>query len=382
MDVPSHRTRASSVRVRHQLRRYRRRAVATFGALGFVVGAVLGLALAGLDGAEIGRPALHGAVVGTLAGLLVGATEEYLIPGLARRLGFAALNSFRLIGYAIGMLATVIVGNVLPRMALQGHSWRSGLDAFLEFGHPGRDMLAGVAAALVMTFLLQLRRLHNREELWHLFTGRYHAPTVERRVFLFVDLADSTTAAEALGPTDYSSFLRDVFRDMAESILATRGMVYQHVGDGVIVSWPMGRGTRDAACVRCFTDIAETLERNAVEYERSYGQRPQVRGAIHGGDVVATWVGEAKRELAFHGDTVNTVARLQGLSSRLDRTLLISGNVRSRLALPGYETERLGTFDLKGRRAPLEVFSVTANHPARHGAFQAERGEELPSPHG
>ena len=220
----------------------------TFALLGVVVGAVLGLALAALDGSAIGRPALHGSVVGFLAGLLVGTTEEYLVPGLARRLSFAALNSFRLVVYTVGMAVAVLMGNVIPRMLLEGHSVAGALDAYLELGHPGRDMLTGVLASLMMTFLLQLRRLHNREELWHLFTGRYHSPTLERRVFLFVDLADSTGAAEALGPTEYSAYLRDVFRDMAESILSARGLVYQHAGDSVIVSWPFHRGIRRAAC--------------------------------------------------------------------------------------------------------------------------------------
>ena len=351
------------MRVKRLLRGYRRRAVATFVVLGVGVGALLGLALAALDGADIGRPALHGAVVGALAGLLVGSTEEYLVPGLARRLGFVALNSFRLVVYAAGMGAAVIVGNVIPRILLEGHSGPSALEAYLSRGHPGRDMLAGVLASLLMTFLLQLRRLHNREELWHLFTGRYHSPKVERRIFLFVDLADSTGTAEALGPTEYSAFLRDVFRDMAESILATRGLVYQHAGDSVIVSWPFQIGIRDAACVRCFSEIAETLDRNADHYDRTYGRRPRVRGALHGGEVVATWVGEAKRELAFHGDTVNTVARLQGLASRLDRSLLVSDALRTQIDLPGYRTEKLGAFDIRGRRAALTVYAVSTVGP-------------------
>lgn len=345
--------------MKRRLRIYRRRAVAVFVVLGVGVGSVLGLAFAALDGLGIGRPALHGAVVGGIAGLLVGLSEEYLIPGLGRRLGFRALNAFRLGLYGVGLAAAVFAGNVIPRVLLEGLTPAGAWRDYVGEGHPGRDVLAGVAFAFVATFLLQLRRLHNREELWHLFTGRYHSPRVERRVFLFVDLADSTGTAEALGPTRYSAYLRDVFRDMAEPILVTRGLVYQHVGDAVVVSWPFARAVADGACVRCFMEMAETLERKAPLYQERYGRSPRVRGAIHGGAVVATWVGEAKRELAFHGDTVNTVARLQSLASGLDRPLLVSDALRSHIALPGYQTERLGAFDLRGRRTPLEVYAVT-----------------------
>jgi adenylate cyclase len=342
-----------------RLRIYRRRAVGIFVVLGVIVGAVLGLALAALDGSDIGRPALHGAVVGTLAGLLIGVTEEYFVPELGRRVGFATLNSFRFVVYAVGLAVSVLLGNVIPRIILEDLSPAGALAVYLDLGNPGRDMIVGVVTAFAATFLIQLRRLHNREELWHLFTGRYHSPRVEERIFLFVDLADSTGTAEALGPTRYSRYLRDVFRDMAEPILVTRGLLYQHAGDAAIVSWRFGRGLREGACVRCFMGIAAALDRNGSRYETTYGCRPRVRGAIHGGEVVATWVGEAKRELAFHGDTLNTVARLQGLASRLDRSLLVSDVLRSHLDLPGFQTECLGSFDLRGRRASAEVYAVT-----------------------
>ncbi len=340
-----------------RLRAYRRRAVAAFVALGVILGSGIGLALGSFDGA-VGRPSLHGAVVGFWAGFVVGLTEEYLVPRLARSWGFRRLNAFRLTIFGLGLSAAVFVGNALPRMILEGLGPAAALGSFMENGHPLRDIGIALVASLVMTFLLQMRRLHNREELWRLFTGRFHSPRVERRVFLFVDLADSTGAAESLGPTAYSSFLRDAFRDMAEPILAHRGFVYQHAGDAVIVSWPFARALADCACVHCFFDIAAALAREGDRYEARYGRRPAVRGAIHGGPVVTTWVGEAKRELAFHGDTVNTVARLQGLASSLNRPLLVSESLRTHLDLPGFRSENLGAFDLRGRSTPLEVFTV------------------------
>lgn len=341
-----------------RLRAYRRRAVVAFIVLGVVLGSGIGLALGSFDGA-VGRPSLNGAVVGFWAGVVVGITEEYVIPRLARSWGFRRLNAFRLTVFAVGLTGAVFVGNAIPRVVLEGLGPRAALENFVTLGHPVRDIGIALAASLVMTFLLQMRRLHNREELWRLFTGRFHSPRVERRVFLFVDLADSTGAAESLGPTRYSAFLRDAFRDMAEPILAHGGLVYQHAGDAVIVSWPFARALRDGACVHCFFDIADQLAREGDRYERLYDRRPVVRGAIHGGSVVTTWVGEAKRELAFHGDTVNTVARLQGLASSLDRPLLVSEALRSHLSLPGFRSDRLGGFDLRGRRTPLEVFAVS-----------------------
>ncbi|MGD2124111.1 MAG: hypothetical protein PVJ76_20340, partial [Gemmatimonadota bacterium] len=56
-----------------------------------------------------------------------------------------------------------------------------------------------VLSFLSLTFLLEVRRKVGPGNLWPLFTGRYHRPREEARVFLFLDLKDSTTIAERLG---------------------------------------------------------------------------------------------------------------------------------------------------------------------------------------
>ena len=130
--------------------------------------------------------------------------------------------------------------------------------------------------------------------------------------------------AERLGDLIYSQVVAKIFYDISEAILAWKGQVYQYVGDGVIVSWPLAQGVKDATCVRCFFDMIALLEAKSERYRTRYGTAPSLRGGLHGGSVVTTWVGEAKKELAFHGDTLNTTARIQDVASRLDRTLLAS----------------------------------------------------------
>jgi hypothetical protein len=89
-----------------------------------------------------------------------------------------------------------------------------------------RDVFLAALVALVGTAFLEVRHLHNPGDILNFLMGRYRFPVEECRVFLFADLADSTSIAERLGDVMYSRFIGDCYRDIAEAILAWRGQVY------------------------------------------------------------------------------------------------------------------------------------------------------------
>jgi adenylate cyclase len=75
--------------------------------------------------------------------------------------------------------------------------------------------------------------------------------------------------------------------------------------------------------------------------------------------VVTTWVGEAKKELAFHGDALNVTARMQGHCRSLGALCLVSVPLLSDLdALDDFEVSSMGAVDLRGRSGVLEVSSI------------------------
>jgi adenylate cyclase len=204
-----------------------------------------------------------------------------------------------------------------------------------------------------------VRKLHNPGEIRRLLTGRYHYPVEETRVFLFADVVGSTGIAERLGHMAYSSFLRDCFSDISEAILAWKGEVYQHAGDSVLVTWRMKKGIRSAACVQCFFDMIQLLERREDDYRRQYDTMPRLRAGIHGGDVVTTWVGEARKDLAFHGDTMNTAARVEGMCKELGVQCLVSEIVYDAIELPPkLEARSVGEMELRGRTEALHLYAV------------------------
>jgi len=65
--------------------------------------------------------------------------------------------------------------------------------------------------------------------------------------------------------------------------------------------------------------------------------------------------------VVFHGDVMNTAARLEQATRDLDRRFLASADALSRLTrTERYALELLGPQTLRGRAAPIDVYAVEA----------------------
>ena len=74
-------------------------------------------------------------------------------------------------------------------------------------------------------------------------------------------------------------------------------------------------------------------------------------------------VGLLKKEIAFHGDTINTAARIQELCNEKGKIFLTSEYFRSdEAASDKYEWEDMGDLLLKGRQTSTKLY-----HPALVG---------------
>jgi len=76
--------------------------------------------------------------------------------------------------------------------------------------------------------------------------------------------------------------------------------------------------------------------------------------------VIITEVGGTKQEIAYHGDTVNTTARIRSECSVLKEKLLISAELLSLLAdvNSDYLVKSKGEFSLKGKENVVRLFSI------------------------
>lgn len=217
-----------------------------------------------------------------------------------------------------------------------------------------------VTCILGTNFLMEVRRKVGPGNLWALLTGRYHRPREEDRVFLFVDLKNSTGIAENLGHARYSQFLRECYHDMTEFVLRYGGQIYQFVGDEVVLTWPEKTQGASRRALETYFAFQGRLSERAGWYRENYGTAPEFWGGVEVGLVTATEVGDIKRDIAFHGDPLNIAARLLKLCREYGRPILISGRIQESIAtdleLP---TEPLGEVLLRGKKDPVSVFAVT-----------------------
>jgi len=88
---------------------------------------------------------------------------------------------------------------------------------------------------------------------------------------------------------------------------------------------------------------------------------PIFRGGIDSGAVTATEVGDIKREIAYHGDPLNTAARLLELSKKFQQGLLISGKIKADISKSSeYRVKHQGDVRLRGKAEKVAIYTV--NH--------------------
>ena len=216
-------------------------------------------------------------------------------------------------------------------------------------------------AAFVVLLGFEIGQIVGPRNLRNIVLGRYHRPRTEERFFLFVDVEGSTSLAERIGPTAVHRFLDGVFRLASDPIGDHGGEIYQYVGDEMVVTWTAAEARGDARPIACFFAIVAALEDVAPAFEREFGVAPRLRAALHAGPVISGEIGESKRDIVFHGDVMNTAARLEQATRDLDRRFLVSSDALSRLAATErYAFEPLGPQALRGRAMPVDVYAVGA----------------------
>lgn len=222
-------------------------------------------------------------------------------------------------------------------------------------------MLYATVGNLLISFFKEVDRSFGPGLMRPLMMGRYRTPQVEQRIFMFMDLKGSTTHAESLGHIRYSAMVRDLFQDVNRMVPRYEAEIYQYVGDEVVLTWDLHTGPDALRCLLLFYAVQDTIKARAEIYAERYGTVPFFKAGLHAGTVTAVEIGDIKREVAYHGDTVNTAARIQSVSNEFGRTLLMSDTMYALcgdLGPAGLMSQALGSILLKGKRNHVTIHAV------------------------
>lgn len=216
-----------------------------------------------------------------------------------------------------------------------------------------------LTCSLIFSFIKIINEKFGPGVFWKMLLGKYNPPRAEKRIFMFLDLKSSTSHAEHLGYHKFSELIQNCFYDLNEIIPLFSGEIYQYVGDEAIISWDFEKGIHQNECIDLYFSFQEKLHSKKEFYMKNYGILPVFKAGLHGGELMVAEIGVIKKEIAYHGDVMNTTSRIQDMCNSLKEQLLISNDLFSQLKLgDNYKYTLKGDFVLKGKEEAIQLFGI------------------------
>lgn len=213
--------------------------------------------------------------------------------------------------------------------------------------------------SLLFSFIRLANDKFGKGVIFKMIIGRYKNPREVDKIFMFLDLKSSTTHAEQLGHLKYSQLIQDCFFYLNKIINKYDADIYQYVGDEAVISWSPKRGIRNLNCIQLFFDFERKLKRHSKYYHKKYGIQPEFKAGLHSGKIIIAEVGTIKKELAYHGDVINSTSRIQQKCNDYNESLLISDDLLKQLNLTSnFEATSLGNELLEGKSEELKIFAI------------------------
>ncbi|MBL3654596.1 adenylate/guanylate cyclase domain-containing protein [Fulvivirga sediminis] len=301
----------------------------------------------------------------TIGGFLGGFAITFFLKDRLRKLPLGLVIIINLLSFIIIISVVSIAAFLFYYWVFIGESYFDGnlwfnITEFVSSYAFALNVVSWSTISTLTMIILQINDKYGRGVFFETLLGKYHSPINEERIFMFLDLKSSTTIAEKLGHKRYFKLLNRFFEDVTKAIIEREGEIYQYVGDEVVITWKLEYGVSKANCVRCFFDIEDIIQQKAHKYMEKYGVTPSFKAGLHCGEVTTGEVGTFKKDIIFTGDVLNTTSRIESKCNEFNKRLLISGELALLLPLnDDYEVEELGDLDLRGKRKPVKVHSIS-----------------------
>ena len=299
--------------------------------------------------AAVRRPVEIGTMNALLIGAGIGLFEEFYVQS-PRGNWLRAMHPLRVI------LIEILVVMVLYLIAL--HITHLMLGRLDDLPVVYRRLPYGIAffTAFSIPGILMMRVAHfvGLRTLLDLIIGTYHRPVEERKVLLFLDINGSTTLAERLGALRMRALVRKFLSDLSQPIVDHGGDVYLYKGDGLIAIWNWADAVKGDAILKAVDAMFLAIAAEREAYEHAFGTVPGFRVGIHGGDVIVSEQGDAKRSIGIYGDAINIAARMEEAARAHNVRCVISDVVAGAL-WDRTKVRAIGVEQVKGISAPIAI---------------------------
>ncbi|XOV94999.1 MAG: hypothetical protein ACFHWX_09870 [Bacteroidota bacterium] len=287
---------------------------------------------------------LNGITIGLLGSLFLSFSELYLNTPLKKKMKFIPQVLFKTLFYASFFILLILLVYSVNRSIFSHTNYLNYIKGaeFSAFIYEGDfNIIVGytlvISAAIVFVHQMSLKM--GQGILLNLIFGKYHHPTKEERIFMFLDLNDSTTLAEKMGEVRFNQFINEFFIDITDPIVQSYGLIYRYVGDEIVVTWKPSQGIRNINCLRFFFLVIETIKSLREKYLTKYSIIPQFSAAFHIGTVVIGQVGDIKSQIVLSGPALYEGNIIEKKCRDLGCSHLISHQLIEKLELPKFFKE-------------------------------------------
>jgi adenylate cyclase len=313
---------------------------------------------------HFGTAIFSAAITALALGLLIGTIEILYINKLFIKKSFLKKIIYKTSIY----FGIIILFLIVNRVIYNSIELKTDIFSKLVWTHTGQfffnNVFYGVAVYVttvvgVSLFYNEISENLGQGTLANFFSGKYHTPKVEERIFMFLDMKSSTTIAENLGHVKYFEMLREYYFDLSDPIVKYSGKIYQYVGDEIIVSWKLKSVLENNNCIQCFFAMKEAIRKQTKNYNEKFGLLPEFKAGLHLGKVTTGEIGVIKKDIIFTGDVLNTTSRIQGLCNTYKVDLIISGDLIKEIDIQApFQIKALGENELRGRCEKIELFTI------------------------
>lgn len=173
---------------------------------------------------------------------------------------------------------------------------------------------------------------------------------------MFIDIRGYTTFSERMTPQENFTFLNNYIKRVGAVISDHGGIIMSFFGDGILALFLEDR----AQALRGAVAIQERIKVYNQKRQQQARQPIKIGIGMHYGSLIMGILGDEHRQEAnLVSDTVNTAARMEGLTKYYGASIIASESVLQDIPVSEELAHRsLGKVQVKGKKRALEIFDI------------------------
>jgi class 3 adenylate cyclase/CHASE2 domain-containing sensor protein len=173
----------------------------------------------------------------------------------------------------------------------------------------------------------------------------------------FSDIADFSTFAEKIPPTELVAAMNEYLSAMTDVIEAHGGFVDKYIGDAIVAVFgaPLDDPDHATHAVRAALQCAARLG-ELEKVRAAFGGNVRQRIGLNSGEALVGNIGSRRRfNYTVMGDMVNLASRLEG-ANKLYGTTIIASDATVALTGPAFAWRELDAIRVKGRTQAVNIY--------------------------